>query len=548
MSQIFKTYQLNNKLVSFFLLLLIASVSGIGGGLLNQSYTLAGGNIISLFLFSSVLLSPPHFRGANSIMVGAFTFFWMYYSFPWLDNFINNERIYISFLYTCELVFAYLILSIFFKKIFNPNYLSLVCFTVSNIIITNANQLIEVCFPLNNLALLLSGSSFIQGVMRYTGPLLLCTILFIFISSLVIWVSNVKESKFSLPLSILAICSLAFLTLSTAHLDFIESFLPPTTVHTSSIGIFHPKLDCKVRSELPDSTKVSILLTSINEYSHLDSLQILTPENYIFDLGTISRYTMEILPSYSLGLLTQELAKLPNEVSINLGGLIYSGPYNSSDTSEYLLIKGQDDNYYAKHNVVISVSKNNLSLLSVKSKLVPFEESTPYYATLGSFLQRSGTVGTFSNTFIDETILEPSLLANRINLESGPLICYETWFPDSWHRKSKSKFASVILNECWMNSQIAANQFLRATVGNAAALGIPVFISSNGGISGRISPKNQATTVLAYQAYSPDLLVFPRDLKKHQRTTYAKYGPVLSRFVEFALISIWLIAMHRLKG
>ena len=122
-----------------------------------------------------------------------------------------------------------------------------------------------------------------------------------------------------------------------------------------------------------------------------------------------------------------------------------------------------------------------------KQKLVPFGEYIPLESFLRSLFKDVAVLGALGSFSAGEG---EQPLASVAGISFGQTICYESIYPQLWHKQNKqgARFFVNVTNDAWFFDTAAPHQHLAVNVLRAVETGRPVLRAANTGFSAFIDP------------------------------------------------------------
>lgn len=229
----------------------------------------------------------------------------------------------------------------------------------------------------------------------------------------------------------------------------------------------------------------SLFNATFNNLSTVPDI-VVWPESIIVRVGWLHKIDQEPVIQF----LKNKLKKFPN-TSIIFGALGFSHVKNKKNITKYTTFSPSGGYYYDTHNIAITVSANNKTLIKSKEKFVAFHERVPYVDVLPFLTNLIDTLGTramFSEFHGGNPITTD---INGNHYES--ILCYESLFSLFMIKKSTSRVGAFLIhaNEHWLKDFSGSQQYLYENVAMAIQGGKPLLRSSNSGISAIINEKGQ---------------------------------------------------------
>lgn len=182
-----------------------------------------------------------------------------------------------------------------------------------------------------------------------------------------------------------------------------------------------------------------------------------------------------------------------------LPGALTEDPYTqlmaemTQDTQAYHLI---GSNIFEENNQYVGAYLTNGTDLQDyrKVKLVPFGEYIPLEKAVRSLFKQVEVLGELGS-FLPGPLSQD--LLNMDGVKVGTTVCYESIFPQLYHRQAKrgAQLFVNMTNDAWFFNTSAPYQHLAANVLRAVETGRPVLRAANTGFSAYINPFGQLKQV-----------------------------------------------------
>ncbi len=261
---------------------------------------------------------------------------------------------------------------------------------------------------------------------------------------------------------------------------------------TVRVAALHPDQDCRTTRKALSAPKAAELavsgLSTIDEEVEL----ILLPENYLADGGWVA--TLDDGPEQDAATapLHDFIRRYP-EATLLTGAIVYDEVPRSDRHSPLANFSEAIQDFFYVYSAVVALTAGGQRVVRTKQKLVPFEESLPYVATAGKWLDglyRSLSGGGYYMTSRADRGPVTRLAATSVM----SAICYEMAF--SHHlagllRDNPAGLLTAHLNEGWYDSALGAHFFQRNARCRAIELRRAVARSSNRGITDMIDPSGR---------------------------------------------------------
>jgi apolipoprotein N-acyltransferase len=235
--------------------------------------------------------------------------------------------------------------------------------------------------------------------------------------------------------------------------------------------------------EDPTSVIDKLFDSTFNNLTEIPDV-VVWPETVIIRLGWLHKIDLEPV----ILRLKTKLKDYPNTIVV-FGAIGFSQAKNKAVNSKYVTYVPEGNYYYNTHNVAITVSANNRTLIKSKEKFIPFHERIPYINTLPFLTNLVSAVGTRAmfTPFKGGNPITTDLKGNHYE----SVLCYESLFSLFMAKKSTKKIGAFIVhaNEHWLKDQAGSEQYLYENVAIAVQGGKPLLRSSNSGISAIINEK-----------------------------------------------------------
>lgn len=255
-----------------------------------------------------------------------------------------------------------------------------------------------------------------------------------------------------------------------------------TEEKTSSLDSIHVAL---LHSYLPTYQKEQHLhpeltiekLWNISHQNQNSNAELLVwPETIVSNLGWLSNQQNE--SSY---LAFMKIFSQNNIIPICTGGHGFS-LYNNGKDNPYAAYDSNRNFYYLTHNLAITYHPNGQQEIRSKEIFVPFQERIPYLKSFPFLKHFADVVGSNAKISVYEKGRE--IHKTSKNHRFIPILCYESIFPLQMARYAKKvDFITILANENWNPNVDGSHQYLYNNVGVAIQSRIPIFRSSNHGVS-----------------------------------------------------------------
>ncbi|MGE0561896.1 MAG: hypothetical protein AB7O47_08780 [Flavobacteriales bacterium] len=216
---------------------------------------------------------------------------------------------------------------------------------------------------------------------------------------------------------------------------------------------------------------------------------VVWPETVIIRLGWLHKIDTEPIVMH----LKEKLKNYPKTIIV-FGAIGFSEAKGNDIQSKYTTYVSDGDYYFNTHNVAITVSANNKTLIKSKEKFIPFHERIPYINTLpflANLITEVGTRAMFS-PFNGGNQLTRDFQGNHYE----SVLCYESLFALYMGKKATKKIGAFIIhaNEHWLKDISGSEQYLYENVAIAIQGGKPLLRSSNSGVSAIVNEKGDVTS------------------------------------------------------
>lgn len=189
-----------------------------------------------------------------------------------------------------------------------------------------------------------------------------------------------------------------------------------------------------------------------------------------------------------------------------------------------------------------------------KCHLVPFGEYIPLESKF-PFLKRLAPQGFSLEAGKEQTIFTINAQTNNFKLKAAPLICFEDVFPYQAREAAQNGANALIslANDSWFDKTCESEQHLAQAVLRAAETQLPVFRSTNRGVSALILPNGRVIQRLGNGNGSgtPGFLIAESAINPSPKTTlYTRYGDSLFSIPAAGLLAgaaIAIATIRRLK-
>ena len=187
---------------------------------------------------------------------------------------------------------------------------------------------------------------------------------------------------------------------------------------------------------------------------------------------------------------------------------------------------------YYNYNVALGIASNRPTTWSIKSRLVPFEETIPFADRLRLRLFMPKKITGYLNSPKSE---KPAIIRTKTGSKVGTLICYEAAFG---HRAAKAaangaSMLAVLTNEGWFEGSRTAKMFSALTAMRALEVRKPTIRSSNRGQSAIFDGNGRTITAVSGNKTA---LLSAQINPNRKMTTYALFGDLLGFLCLFSLL------------
>lgn len=211
---------------------------------------------------------------------------------------------------------------------------------------------------------------------------------------------------------------------------------------------------------------------------------VVWPETVIIRLGWLHRIDTEPVIVH----LKEKLKSYPKTIVV-FGAIGFSEAKGKEIQSKYSTYVPAGNYYFNTHNVAVTVSAFNNTLIKSKEKFIPFHERIPYINTLPFLTDLISEVGTRAmfTPFKGGNHLTSDFNGNRYE----SVLCYESLFALYMGKKSTKDIGAFLVhaNEHWLKDIAGSEQYLYENVAIAVQGGKPLLRSSNSGVSAIINEK-----------------------------------------------------------
>jgi apolipoprotein N-acyltransferase len=274
-------------------------------------------------------------------------------------------------------------------------------------------------------------------------------------------------------------------------------------------------------------------LWNLSKDMDTSSTLLIWPETIISNLGWLSNQANEI--AYQT---FQTILKDKPELTICTGGFAFTidpkgkkNPYASHDAKRNF--------YYNTHNVAISYYSNGAQSIRSKQIFVPFQERIPYLEKTNFMTYFADVVGANSKTtFFTKG---KNIHFTSKNETFTPILCFESIYPLNMAQQSKNvDFIAVLANEHWNPNFNGSKQYLYNSVAMAIQSRIPIFRSSNNGISAII---DKYGNIVQTKAGKEEGIINARAEIKTSKTFYEGINGLLYKI---GLIFLFILSLYGL--
>lgn len=303
-----------------------------------------------------------------------------------------------------------------------------------------------------------------------------------------------------------------------------------------NVALIHPNFDGKTElNKLSDEVRLKRYFTLSKNVLKKSTDILLWPENAI-------RHPVNIESFISSPIKSKLDSLIENYPSLHLvtGIILYE---ICQDTMSAL----RSNNAYTTHlsngvpiftyNSIVTISQFKTFQFRSKKKLVPFEETIPYFKFLryvrNIFPSLGGFIFTHSKTSND-------IMTTNNGISFTSIICYESGFGEFIARFSRkgSEIYFIHLNEGWYKNKIGANLFERLAILRSIETRRYIVRSSNYGVSDIISPKGE---VLYFYSENKPFSFKTIAYALNKNTIYSIWGDFIGRIsVILVLIAIFI--------
>lgn len=329
--------------------------------------------------------------------------------------------------------------------------------------------------------------------------------------------------------------SLLFISLSPFLISFFFMSSSPTDksnkTQWAKVSILHTYTPTYNKEDHFQPDKMIHHLWELSKSYSSESSLLLWPETIISNLGWLSNQQNEL--SYQT--FQTILNDRPN-LTLCTGGFAFTiepkpeeNPYASLDSKRGF--------YYNTHNVAISYYSNGAQRVRSKQVFVPFQERVPYLETTSLWESLADVVGSNSKTSAYKKGKDVHLTVDRQKFT--PILCFESIYPLNMADQAKMvDFLAVLANEHWNLNFDGSVQYLHNTVAMAIQSRIPIFRSSNNGISTTI---DKYGNILKSRKGEDEGIINAKAEIKIRITFYEKINGI---FYKISLIIVFVLGVY----
>jgi len=294
--------------------------------------------------------------------------------------------------------------------------------------------------------------------------------------------------------------------------------------------MLHPDVNCyNEKFEKSSDELVEDYINLSNTAVNLNTELLVWPETAITDLG----WRSSISNHHTIHRIAGEYNSM--NLSVISGAILYDQSNESDVRASY---SSDLDTYYKSFNAAFALTNTNELGLTVKEKLVPFEEYIlyPQLNKLISLFLDSVTGKKFSKTGQSRNVFP----TDKGNI--GSLICYEVIFGEFVSDVGQRSNGLVLLmNEGWYDNLWASEQFWAMARIRAIENQRAIAISSNRGKSGMFDYRGNE---VYFAQKEPIALTVELPLVKGS-TFYSRYNNLLGKIIRYTyfVFMLLLVAM-----
>ena len=296
-----------------------------------------------------------------------------------------------------------------------------------------------------------------------------------------------------------------------------------------TVSVLNPNIDCRSEKDIMGTNLLTSRYLKMQD-SILESDVIVWPETAIPNGGLINQLEQNTD-------LRRIKSELPSKTTLVTGAVVFEN-YGVQPEDRVGLFYYSPYNVWLKtYNALIEVSeKNGILFTRSKTRLVPFEEFTPYPNILSGIQYVFEPLGNYE---FSTSRFNRKLLVND-GVAVIPLICYELLFGSDIanYITPSNQIITISLNEGWYYDYEGASQFFYYSTLRAVEFRRAIARSSNGGISGFINQRGQPTIFnksITKKNVLTDELMAGNDI-----TFYSKHGDYLGTISSSILIVLSL--------
>jgi apolipoprotein N-acyltransferase len=366
----------------------------------------------------------------------------------------------------------------FIYKRLGKNY-ALIYFASALLLVDWLSQVFLLATPYFNLGLGLGQSPWLIQHYKWIG--IEGGSLWIIATNLLIY-KIISEKLYTLKV----LSSLALLVIVIPVLSVIIYQLPSKNNNNSAIVTLHHTNVALNTSEAFENPILVIDKLFDETFTDLKETPdvVVWPETVIIRLGWLHRIDTEPVILH----LKEKLKNYPKTIVV-FGAIGFSEAKDKEIHSRYSTYVPEGNYYFNTHNVAVTVSASNNTLIKSKEKFIPFHERIPYINTLPFLTNLISEVGT-------RAMFTPFKGGNHLTNDFNgnqyeSVLCYESLFSLYMGKKSTKHIGAFLVhaNEHWLKDIAGSEQYLYENVAIAVQGGKPLLRSSNSGVSAVITEK-----------------------------------------------------------